>query len=83
MMETRSDSFKLPYFNLPTEEEIESATEVFPNYRTWKVVPIGEHFVVKYGVNLDELKVESMIFVPKKYFNTGTDSLCRVQVQTQ
>jgi hypothetical protein len=48
---------------LPTVEEIESATEIFSDTTGRKVVGVGDHFVVKYGVQVDLLEGETMLFL--------------------
>ncbi|CAO2649269.1 Nn.00g066540.m01.CDS01 [Neocucurbitaria sp. VM-36] len=64
-------SCKLPYIadktslpaNLPTVDEIECATEILSNTTGRKVVGVGIHFFVKYGVQVDLLEGETMLFL--------------------
>lgn len=66
-------SCKLPYTaddaslpaSIPTVEEIESATEIFSDTTGRKVVGVGSHFVVKYGVQVDKLEGETTLFLEK------------------
>jgi aminoglycoside phosphotransferase (APT) family kinase protein len=64
----------LPYFadpallpaKLPAVEEIESAGQLLSQTTGRKVVRIGEHFVVKYGVHVDLLEGETMLFLAQE-----------------
>jgi hypothetical protein len=49
--------------SVPTEQEIESATEILSVTTGRKVVIVGDHFVVKYGVRVDLLEGERMLFL--------------------
>lgn len=61
----------LPYFadeatfpeKLPTMEKIESAIEILSNTTGRTVVGIGVHFVVKYGVQVNLLEGETILFL--------------------
>jgi hypothetical protein len=63
--------YSLPYFadaeilpaNLPTEQDIESADKIFSDTTGRKVVGVGTHFVVKYGVQVDPLEGQTMLFL--------------------
>ncbi|KAH7391992.1 kinase-like domain-containing protein [Phaeosphaeria sp. MPI-PUGE-AT-0046c] len=57
-----ADDVSLPA-SLPTVHEIESATEVFGDTTGRKVVGIGPHFVVKYGVQVEPLEGRTMLFL--------------------
>jgi len=56
------DDASLPA-SLPTVEEIESAVEILSDTTGRKVVGVGDHFVVKYGVQVDLLEGETMLFL--------------------
>ncbi|KAF2793677.1 kinase-like protein [Melanomma pulvis-pyrius CBS 109.77] len=64
-------SYSLPYYanpatipaKLPTIEEIGAAQEILSDKLATKVVAIGDHFVVKYGPQLDLLEGETMLFL--------------------
>jgi hypothetical protein len=66
-------SYSIPYIadkadlpaDLPTVEEIETATEVFVDSWQGKVVGVGIHFVVKYGPRINLLEGESMLFLAR------------------
>lgn len=63
--------FNLPYTAdeatlpsaLPTIDEIESATEVLNRTIGRKVVVVGEHYVVKYGLQVNPLEGETLLFL--------------------
>ena len=48
---------------LPTLEEIDSSRDVFCDQSARKVVGVGDYFVVKYGLAVDLMEGENMIFV--------------------
>lgn len=48
---------------LPTEHDIESADDIFSDTTGRKVVGVGTHFVVKYGVQVDPLEGQTMLLV--------------------
>jgi hypothetical protein len=62
--------YNLPYFadpvslpgKLPSREDIESDRHLLSRSTGMKVASVGEHFVVKYGTNVD-LEGENMLFV--------------------
>jgi hypothetical protein len=64
-------SYSLPYYadpatipaQLPTIEEIGAAPEIFSDTIPTKVVAIGNHFVVKYGPQVNLLEGETMLFL--------------------
>lgn len=57
-----ADDRSLPA-TLPTVHEIESAEEILSNTTGRKVVGIGTHFVVKYGVQVDPLEGKTIVFL--------------------
>jgi aminoglycoside phosphotransferase (APT) family kinase protein len=65
------DSIQIPYYvppeelpsELPTKDAIESSEEVLCEQSARKVVGIGSHFVVKYGLQIDLEEGQSMIFI--------------------
>lgn len=57
-----ADNRSLPA-TLPTVYEIESAKEIFSDTTGCKVVGVGTHFVVKYGVQVDPLEGKTMLFL--------------------
>jgi hypothetical protein len=64
-------SCSLPYFaddqslpaTIPTVHEIESAIDIFSDTTGRKVVGVGTHFVIKYGVQVDPLEGKTMLFL--------------------
>jgi hypothetical protein len=56
------DDANLPA-KLPTVKEIESATEIFSDIAGRKVVGVGDHFVVKYGIQVNLLEGETQFFL--------------------
>ncbi|USP78756.1 hypothetical protein yc1106_06030 [Curvularia clavata] len=60
-----ADGASLPA-TLPTVEEIESATEILSRTAGRKVVGVGEHFVVKYGKQVDLLEGETQLFLEQE-----------------
>ncbi|KAH7386888.1 kinase-like domain-containing protein [Phaeosphaeria sp. MPI-PUGE-AT-0046c] len=48
---------------LPSVEQIESASEIFGDTTGRKVVGVGIHFIVKYGVQVDPLEGRTMIYL--------------------
>ncbi|KAF2627494.1 kinase-like protein [Macroventuria anomochaeta] len=57
-----ADARNLPA-TLPNVHEIESAEEIFSDTTGRKVVGVGTHFVVKYGVQVDPLEGKTMLFL--------------------
>lgn len=69
---------------LPTNAQIEASRDVFTDFSGRKVVRVGKHFVVKYGINIDIIEGENMLFVRKsttisvpKVYALYTDSSTR------
>ena len=64
-------SISLPYYanvatlpaNLPTTDEIENSQDVLCDQSARKVVGVGQHFVVKYGLAVDLIEGETMLFI--------------------
>lgn len=62
-------SFKIPYYAddlpcpLPTDAEIENAPDISLIYGGRRVVGVGQHFVVKYGLGVNLIEGEHMLFV--------------------
>jgi hypothetical protein len=60
---------KLPYYavdlpcQLPTEAEIDEASDITKQYGARRVVAIEPYFVAKFGIGVDLLEGENMIFV--------------------
>ena len=60
---------KLPYYAndvpapLPTNAKIEAASEISLAYGGRRIVEIGDHFVVKFGLGVDLIEGENMLFV--------------------
>ena len=65
-------SLKLPFFAselpcpLPTEAEIENAPDISVEYGGRRIVGVGQHFVVKFGLSVDLIEGENMLFVREK-----------------
>lgn len=57
-----ADAETLPA-TLPTEHDIESADTIFSDTTGRKVVGVGTHFVVKYGVQVDPVEGQTMLLV--------------------
>jgi aminoglycoside phosphotransferase (APT) family kinase protein len=65
------DSIQIPYYapseelpsELPTKDAIESAKEVLCEQSARKVVGVGSHFVVKYGLQIHLEEGQNMIFI--------------------
>lgn len=76
------DSVPIPYrvpseelpSELPTKDAIESSKEILCEESARKVVSVGSHFVVKYGLQVDLAEGQSMIFIK----NTTTVSVPKV-----
>jgi hypothetical protein len=49
--------------NLPTIDEIGAAQDILKDTTARKVAAIGDHFVVKYGPQVDLLEGETMLFL--------------------
>jgi hypothetical protein len=66
-------SYSLPYYanpatipaQLPTIEEIGAARKIISDKSASKIVAIGDHFIVKYGPQVDLLEGETMLFLQK------------------
>jgi hypothetical protein len=62
-------SFDVPYFApdppsvMPTDAEIDAAPDITLAYRSRRVVQVGDHFVVKFGVGIDLAEGRNMLFV--------------------
>jgi hypothetical protein len=57
-----ADATTLPA-DLPTVEEIERSQDVLCDQTARKVVGVGQHFVVKYGLMIDLQEGETMLFI--------------------
>lgn len=63
----------LPYFveaaalpaKLPTIDEIENSRDILCEQSARKVVGVGQHFVVKYGLAVDLMEGQNMVFIQK------------------
>ncbi|KAL6705662.1 hypothetical protein ACN47E_006451 [Coniothyrium glycines] len=63
--------YSLPYFvdavtlpaSLPTEHDLEFADKIFSETTGRRVVGVGTHFVVKYGVQVDPIEGQTMLFL--------------------
>jgi hypothetical protein len=63
--------YNLPYFadpvslpgKLPSREDIESDGHLLSKTAGRKIVSVGKHFVVKYGMQVDLLEGENMLFL--------------------
>ncbi|KAJ5201404.1 uncharacterized protein N7498_006067 [Penicillium cinerascens] len=62
-------SFDIPFYAtdlpcpLPTDAEIESAPDISMEYGGRRIVGVGQHFVVKYGLGVSLMEGENMLFV--------------------
>jgi len=56
------DSSSLPA-KLPTVAEILSSEDILCDQGSRKVVGVGQHFVVKYGSQIDVMEAENMLFI--------------------
>ncbi|KAF4240592.1 hypothetical protein CNMCM8980_006185 [Aspergillus fumigatiaffinis] len=62
-------TIKLPYYavdlpcQLPTEAEIDEAADIAEQYGGRRVVAIEPHFVLKFGLGIELLEGENMIFI--------------------
>ena len=62
---------KLPYyasdlpFALPTNAEIEAATDISLQYGGRRIAEVGDHYVVKFGKGVDLTEGENMLFANK------------------
>jgi hypothetical protein len=67
------EAYRLPYYaepatipaRLPTLDEIDASQEILSGQSARKVVGIGDHFVVKYGMGVDLLEGETMLFLQR------------------
>lgn len=50
---------------LPTAEEIEASSEVLQEYTGRRVVRFGDHYVIKYGLNVSLTEGENMVLIRK------------------
>lgn len=63
-----TNSFDIPYYAIdlpcpiPTDAEIENAPDISESYGG-RVVGVGQHFVVKFGLGIDLIEGEDMLFV--------------------
>ncbi|KAF2276029.1 uncharacterized protein EI97DRAFT_433440 [Westerdykella ornata] len=65
--------FSIPYFadeanlpaSLPTAEEIASSTDLLSETGGRRVVGVGDHYVVKYGMRVDLLEGETMLLLER------------------
>jgi hypothetical protein len=48
---------------LPTSAEIENAPDISLDYGGRRVVAVGQHFVVKFGLRVNLIEGENMLFV--------------------
>jgi hypothetical protein len=78
---TMASVISLPYYAsdlpcpLPTETEIDEASDISLAYGGRRIVRVGPSFVVKYGEPVNLLEGENMLFCPKKYQYPGSSSL--------
>ena len=70
---------------LPNNVDIEVSKDGFADYSGQKVVRLGKHFVVIYGININIIEAENMLFVRKattipvpKVYALYTDSDTRI-----
>lgn len=64
-------SVSLPYYadmatlpaGIPTVKDIESSPDVLCDQRGCRVVGLGQHFVAKYGLTVDLIEGETMLFI--------------------
>ncbi|KAL5049199.1 hypothetical protein BDW71DRAFT_176328 [Aspergillus fruticulosus] len=63
------NSFQIPFYAidlpclLPTDAEIESAPDISMEYGGRRIVAVGQHFVVKFGLGVNLIEGENMLFV--------------------
>lgn len=63
------NSFDIPFYAtdlpcpLPTDAEIENAPDISMIYGGRRIVEVGQHFVVKFGLGVDLIEGENMLFV--------------------
>lgn len=61
-------SFEIPFYAsdlpcpIPTIAEIENTSDVLSGYGERKIVAVGQHFVVKFGLGVELLEGENMLF---------------------
>lgn len=66
---TMKTSFDLPFYAadlpspLPTNTEIENAPDISLEYGGRRIVGVGEHYVVKFGLGVNLIEGENMLFV--------------------
>lgn len=60
---------KLPYYaphlpsSLPTAAEVDTAPDISPEISGRRIVAVGEHYVVKFGLQVNLIEGENMLFV--------------------
>lgn len=67
-------SISLPYYadaatlpaNLPTRDKIESSQDVLCDQSARKVVGVGQYFIVKYGLDVDLMEGETILFIQQE-----------------
>ena len=65
-------SFEIPFYAtdlpcpLPTGTEIENAPDISMEYGGRRIVGVGPHFVVKFGLGVTLIEGENMLFVREK-----------------
>jgi hypothetical protein len=73
-------SFEVPFYAtdlpspLPTGTEIENAPDISMEYGGRRIVGVGQHFVVKFGLGVNLIEGENMLFVRE---NTDTPVLAK------
>lgn len=61
--------FQIPFYAidlphpLPTDAEIETAPDISMEYGGRRIVAVGQHFVVKFGLGVNLIEGENMLFV--------------------
>lgn len=62
---------KIPYYatdlpsSLPSNDDIDAASDISLEYGGRRIVQLGDHFVVKFGKGVDLIEGENMLFVRK------------------
>ncbi|OAQ58756.2 phosphotransferase enzyme family protein [Pochonia chlamydosporia 170] len=64
---------RLPFFALqsrlpaplPTAEEIETSSELLQEYTGRRIVRFGDHYIIKYGLNVSPVEGENMLLIGK------------------
>lgn len=63
------NSFQIPFYAdglpcpLPTDDEIENAPDISMEYGGRRIVAVVQHFVVKFGLGVNPMEGENMLFV--------------------